>query len=498
MKKYFYLILLASAALTTQSCKHRTDTPGIDLLKDSIYYYAKEDYLWYDAIPSYDAFNPRQYSSSDDLSTLQSEIDALSQLKINPDTKKAYEDNPLYPGESKYSFIDQGQTGQILAGNNSDFGFYPIYSTVSNSDLRVRYVNPGSPAAKAGLHRGELITAIAGVPGLDRTSSTNISYINGALAGSSITMTLQRANGTSYTATVAKASYTLNPVMKDTTYTINAGKKVGYIVLSTFSQLTNAQPAIDAAFNRFVTNGITDLVVDLRYNGGGYVTTAEYLANLIVPASKTGTTMYTAYYNDRLQADNYPFLSQIFSLSKGDFSTTNTDNHKVFAKQNGLNITGNVIFIVTGNTASASELVINSLIPQMNVKLVGTTSYGKPVGFFPIPVGAYDLYLAEFELRNSLGKSNYYAGMQPGSTDFPGYYTSDDYLHDFGDPVENLLARSLSYINVGTYAVPGIQLQSVNSNLTASQNAANIKFKDGTFKGMIFDNKQMKLKRGRH
>src|ERR1700712_1486177 len=111
MKKYFYLFLVAVTAIATTSCKHHSETPSIDLVKDSVYMYAQEDYLWYDALPSTDAFNPRGFSSAgDDLTNLQIEVDALSQYKINTATGKPYEYNTTYPGESKYSFIDQGQT----------------------------------------------------------------------------------------------------------------------------------------------------------------------------------------------------------------------------------------------------------------------------------------------------------------------------------------------------------------------------------------------------
>lgn len=492
MRKYFYLFLASITALGATSCKHRSDTPTLDLVKDSIYMYAKEDYLWNDALPSTDVFGPRGFSASSDLTALQMEVDALSQYKKNPLTQLPYEYNPAYPGESKYSFIDQGQTSTLLGGNNSDFGFFPVYGPLSNTDLRIRYVNPGSPAAAAGMHRGEVITAIAGVASLDGSSSTNIAAINAALSAKSITMTLKRANGTTYNATVTAASYTANPVMKDTVYTTSNNKKVGYLVLSTFTSPDNAKGPLDAAFNYFIAQNITDLIVDLRYNGGGYVETAEYLDNLIVPAVKSGSKMYTSYYNAQLQADNYPLLANVFNIKKGDFSqATNTIN---FSKQKTLNITGNVIFIVTGRTASASELTINNLLPHMTVRLVGTTSYGKPVGFFGIPIDIYQLYIAEFETKNSIGGGGYYTGMQPGTTDYPGYYTNDDVTHDFGDPTENMLARSLSYINVGTYSIPGQQVQSLNGVTllsTEQQARLNAGFKDHPFNGMLYKNNKL-------
>lgn len=495
MRKYFYFFLAAAAALSTTSCKHHTSTPDIDLVKDSVYLYTQEDYLWYDALPSMEAFNPRSFTGSNDLNALQSEVDALSQYKINPATGNPYEYNTEYHGESKYSFIDQGQVSTLLAGSSADFGFYPFYSPISNTDLHVRYVNPGSPAAKAGLHRGELIINVVGVPGLDVTNSTDLNALYAALSASSITMTLKRANGTTYTATITAASYTTNPVMKDTVYTTSNNKKVGYLVFSTFTDLDNAKAPLDAAFDYFIGQNITDLIVDLRYNGGGVVQTAEYLDNLIVPSAKSGTTMYTAYYNNKLQADNYPLLASQYAISKGDFLPAN--NTAKFLKQKSLNIS-RVIFIVTAGTASASELAINNLRPEMDVKLVGKTTYGKPVGFFAIPINAYQLYVPEFETKNSAGQGGYYTGMDPGTADYPGYYSEDDVTHDFGDPAENLLARSLSYINVGTYAIPEKQVQSTNSAPLPSVqqvSQANSKLKGHAFNGMVFKNTKIKLKR---
>ena len=96
------------------------------------------------------------------------------------------------------------------------------------------------------------------------------------------------------------ATYNVNPVLKDTIFDQGNGHKVGYIVFNSFTSDANADPHLDAAFANFAAQGVTDLVVDLRYNGGGYVSTAEYMDNLIVPAAKTNTLMYNTYYNNIL------------------------------------------------------------------------------------------------------------------------------------------------------------------------------------------------------
>src|ERR1700712_5795100 len=117
MRKIFYLTIVLSEGLIA-SCKkeHNTPTSYINLDKDSIYYYENEDYLWFDAIPAYNTFNPRSYTGSTDYAALGNEINAISQLKINPATGKPYEYYTNDPGEAKYSFIDDGTTTASLGG----------------------------------------------------------------------------------------------------------------------------------------------------------------------------------------------------------------------------------------------------------------------------------------------------------------------------------------------------------------------------------------------
>lgn len=504
MKKYIYLSLIALAGLTTSCRKHNSDSTAtaIDLAKDSVYLYAKEDYLWYDALPSQDSFNPRGFIGYDDLTNLQNEVDAISQYKINPATNKPYEYSVNYPGTAKYSFIDQGQVASALAGNAQDFGFSVFYNTYN--DLRIKYAKPGSPAEAAGLVRGYKVTAINGSTALaynpnaaDPNSDPNLLAVVKALSASSITLTLQKPDNSTFTVTVTAGSYTTNPILKSTVVDLGSGKKVGYIAFSTFTSPANATAKLDAAFATFATQGVTDLVVDLRYNGGGYVETAEYLDNLIVPAAKSGTKMYSAFYNTKLQNGQYPMLSNIFQINPGEFTVAN--NTVLFSKKGSLNI-NRVFFIVTGSTASASELTINNLIPEMDVKLIGTTSYGKPVGFFDIPIEGYELYIPEFETKNSADQGGYYTGMQPGSAAYQGVYDYDDVTHDFGDVNETLFAHALNYVSKGTYAIDNARVQSVGSGankLSASQISILTEILDRKqFKGMLFNDRN-KMRRRR-
>ncbi len=430
---------------------------ALDRVKDSVYLFTQEDNLWYSTLPTYANFKPRSFTGKTDQAALQSEVDALSQYSTNPTTGKPYEyeTDPRYAGTAKYSFIDQGQVATSLGGTNGDYGFSAIYNTTT--DLRIKYVYPGSPADKAGVVRGYQIVSIKNVASVNYdTSNGNAPQdLNNAIFSSStITITLQKPDNTTFNVTLNTANYTVVPVLKSKVLDLGNGKKMGYMVFNSFTDLNgNAKTYLNAAFASFTAAGITDLVVDLRYNGGGSVETSAYLANLIVPAAKTNTPMFTYYYNDKLQNDKYPLLAKKYKLAPGDFKPANTNNQPIFSKAGSLNI-NRVFFIVTGNTASASELTINNLIPEMNVQLIGTPTYGKPVGFFAIPIGAYQLYTPEFETRNSANQGGYYSGMTPGSATYPGVQASDDVTHDFGDVNEALLARAINYATKGTYALP--------------------------------------------
>jgi carboxyl-terminal processing protease len=533
MKKIYYILVFVLCAGLITACKKDKKVTGngtttvtgngttkpttLDLIKDSVYLYANEDYLWNTLLPTYTTFAPRSFANADDFTALQTELDALSQYAINPATNKPYEYVSNAPGHAKYSFMDNGAEQAALNGVKGDFGF--DYGYNGPNDIRVIYVYPGSPAALAGIQRGYQITSV--------NNSTNISYdgiSNGVTYGTgtgtnnnfvfnaifnsgSISMILLKRDGvTSLNANLTATNYNVNPVLKDTVYTTGNGHKVGYIVFNSFTSATNADPLLTAAFSNFATQGITDLVVDLRYNGGGYVSTAEYLDNLIVPPAKNGTLMYNTYFNANLINGSDPLLkNQVrkdpsggpdYNYSQIDYSVAN--NAVNFAKIGSLNI-GRVFFIMTGNTASASELTINNLRPEMDVQFVGQTSYGKPVGFFDIDINKYTMFTPEFSVKNSANQGDYYSGFTPGATSYPGINDRDDYTKEFGDPAEGLLAHILNYVNTGTYAVQAPVIQSINSHAkTFSLQEANAVMMDvhrQKFTGMIAKKLKLKVKR---
>ena len=190
-----------------------------------------------------------------------------------------------------------------------------------------------------------------------------------------------------------------------------------------------------------------------------------------------------------------PTTGRTYNYTQFDYSVAG--NALNFKKEGSLNISGKVFFIVTGSSASSSELVINNLRPHMNVQLIGTKSYGKPVGFFDIRINKYELYVPQFVTKNSAGQGDYFDGMLPGSINYPGVMDYDDVTKEFGDPTEGLLARALNYVKNGNYTSAVQSNQSADIGLRSfsvlqSREAA-LKLEDHKFNGMVHD-KPLKLK----
>ncbi|MFW0718815.1 S41 family peptidase [Pedobacter sp. N23S346] len=487
-QKILLCFLVVSTALIT-SCKKSTpaeespnavteantlQTPTTNrdfLTRDSIFLYAKQTYFWNVGMPSYDDFNPRKYSNN---------VQVLSALKALPSTG----------GKDKYSFIDDGTVAGQLSGLSGDYGFSANYD--GGNLLRVKYVYATSPAAVAGLKRGDLITRVNGRTTL-RTSQADIDNLNDGIFGDNptVALTIEKANKSTQSLVITRGSYNINPILFTNTYNVGT-KKVGYIVFNSFT--TNSVPLLDAAFSKFTTDGVTELVVDLRYNGGGSVATSEAFTNLIAPASQNGKVMYTTYWtktmqdhqatilqNQKFYDTNSSGIRTLFSMFDYDYKPiAASGNLEVFKKRGSLNGLTRVYFLVTSGTASASELLINNLKPVMDVKLIGRKTYGKPVGFFALRIDKSDLYIPQFQTKNSADFGDYFDGMAVDKD------LADDLTTDFGDPSESLLAQALNYSATGrftsftkenaissTSGVSRVQIDQVNEKL------------DHEFKGMV-------------
>ncbi|MXV16308.1 S41 family peptidase [Hufsiella ginkgonis] len=505
------LVLLAVSCKKSAKKTPDTGTPPetangtrAELTKDSIFLYAKQVYFWNDALPTVEAFNPRGFTASgSELTNFNSELFAISQYKINTTTGLPYEYTTTV-GKPKYSYIQDRATinpvaympGTIsavdLEGNGNDLGIAVtgLYRDATNTtyDLYVRFVALNSPAWNAGIRRGQILSKLNGVA-YGANFSAEVNAINSALAQTTLPLT-RKVNGVETNLTLTKAVYKSSPIFASRVID-TLGKKIGYIAYARFSSAENSEAALTTVFSGFKTAGVTALIIDLRYNGGGYVSTAQHLTDLIAPGTLTGSTMFSETYNSTMQANNARILAnqpqlddndkvqyvngRIRTYADADFSLAK-HTYK-FAKKGALENITNVAFIVTGNTASASELVINNLKPHMNVKIFGAKSYGKPIGFFPIRIGNYNVYYSMFQTRNSAGEGDYFTGFTPDKTTF------DDVTRDFGNSKESSTLAAINYIATNTISSVSASKESATVSASGAQ-AITIEI-PGEFKGAI-------------
>ncbi|WP_304064231.1 S41 family peptidase [Pedobacter glucosidilyticus] len=518
-----FLIVISFASCKKDKATSGNDTPTpttnrAELTKDSIFLYAKQVYLWNDAIPEYSVVKPRNFnSSSNQLDNFNTLLFRLTQYKINPTTGRAYEfydfNDDGRADEPKFSYIeDLVASGQIaianpkkssvdLNGEGNDtglnIGFYSNQTTSISRDyfLIIRYVNENSSAALNKLNRGDTILTING-----KTYGANFDQeaeeVVGLLDLNTITVTgKKRGTGISFNYTLNKTNYNSSPILKDTVFTETGGKKVGYVAYARFSSQNNSIPALNGIFTKFSNDGVTDLIVDLRYNGGGFVSTAEHLVNLIIPSQHNGKKMFSEFFNATMREGKATILkNQPIRDQEGNSIGRNYFQENFSVSQNTYNIQKNggltnvnrVVFITGPGTASSSELVINSLKPYLgaNLKIVGEPTYGKPVGFFPIRIDKYDVYFSMFETQNSLEQGAYYDGFVP---DFNIGF--DDIRWAFGDKGDIAVAQSLNFIKNGSFSssniasTKGASVSSSSLNSMKSLDTKDVFSRE--FKGMI-------------
>lgn len=476
----------------------------VELTKDSIYLYSRETYYWNDQMPSYEIFKPRNYASN---------LALLDAIRALPGTGK-----PLIPSASdnvpreKYSFLDDGSLAAELGGVSGDFGFSVFYN--NSEDLRIKYVSPGSPAASSGLKRGYKIIKLNNRTDLSSTVNANLNFVSNAVfgSGSSVSLTVVKPDDSEQSLTITRGTYSNNPIFLSKIFE-RGGKKIGYIVYNSFT--TNSKDALTTVITDLYSKGATELIVDLRYNGGGSVSTADVLINLISPISivPNQQVMYTTFWTKTMQDGNAKILAHQPLLDangklqpftggvNGKYATYADINYKPTAdagnvelfEKKGTADFKKIYFLVLKGTASASELVINSLkgvMSSSDIKLIGQQTYGKPVGFFGIAIDNLDLYVPQFETKNQKNEGGYYNGM---AVDYP---VNDDVTKDFGDPSEKLLAAALNYSEKGTFAVSNIPntISSISGMSVSETIRLNEVLDKTVFKGMLLD-KPMRLKK---
>lgn len=370
-------------------------------IKDSVYYYAETAYLWYKNLPTASDFNPLKFNSPTEV------MDAV----------RTYGEKSV-DGKSRdrWSFVlDKSVWNAIASGNSKDFGIF--YRFAGDGNLYVRQVFSKSSAGVQGVQRGWKVLSVAGLS--PKNDNAFIEQFSKALENNNLDLEFELPNGTKKNVILSETDYKTNTIQSAKVFD-EGGKKIGYFCFTDFLG-DDTSAGLETLFNDFKAKNVTELIVDLRYNGGGYVSLAQQLANLIAPSSSSGQVMFTYQYNDKLN-----------SISR---STKFSPNNKLSLSK--------VVVIISKNSASASELLINSLKPHIDLKIVGSASHGKPVGYPVIPVMNYVVAPVAFKTVNSAGQADYYDGFKP---DFPEV---DDLTKNFGDPEEKCLKVALEYLKTG-------------------------------------------------
>ncbi len=349
--------LVAPAPLIAQDCSVRGRNEFVAAVLDEYYY-------WYRELPAAD---PSQFESPD------AYLDAVR----------------FRPLDESFSYIaDQAASDAFFS--DSQFVGIGFGSRFVGTTLRVTQVFPDSPAADAGLARGATILAIDGVT-VEELLATG--RFGGAYGPSEIGYTLElrwrSLAGEERSATVVKRAVTIPTVSHTAIFEIE-GRRYGYIHFRNF-----VRPSTDALNNAFAEMkimGVDDLVLDLRYNGGGIVSVAQHLGSLIGGATTFTKLFVEFFHNDKNTNRNFslPFEDPLWALDLE-----------------------RLVVITSRSSASASELIINGLRPFMPVTVIGDSTFGKPVGQYGFDFCDKTLFPVAFQLRNAAGVGDYFGGFPP-------------------------------------------------------------------------------------
>ena len=442
MKRISFLAIITS--LIFLSCSNERDFPSDKNLQihDFVWRGLNAYYYWQDDVAD---LSDSRFSRDQELETFLSTYDSPASL---------FQSLLYLPGQAdRFSWI----VDDYIALENSFQGIRttagikvavkPYEDGSGNNYGYVRYILPGSDAENKGITRGMIFTEINGQTFTEST-------INDLFSGDSYSITLADfnngnpiSNGTVINLT--KSQIQENPIHVSKVLN-EGGLKIGYILYNQFN--FNYDDELNAEFAKFKAEGIDEIIIDLRYNGGGRVSSAINLASMI-SGKATDVLFAKEVWNSKVNSAFSPdsFISNF--------------NDKIVYEDIGVNETINAVslpkvyFIVSGSTASASELVINGLIPHMNVNMVGTTTVGKQVG-------SITLYDSDNYTRNGANlNTNHTWAMQPivleivnsNGENKPEGFTPEVELDEnpgdmgiLGETSDPLLARTIQYIITGS------------------------------------------------
>jgi len=346
-----------------------------------------------------------------------------------PDTSPALFDSPeAYLEAVRYQPLDRGFS--YIASRTDTEAFYSESQYIGigfsskqtgRGQLRVTQVFPDSPASEAGLARGDHLLAVAGRPVSELLANGELGSALGPNAtGVRVDLSWRTVRGEERRAVVTKRAVTI-PTVSDVSVFELDGLPVGYLHFRNFVQPSKAE--LNRAFRQFHAQGVVDVILDLRYNGGGLVSVGRHLAGLI-GGVRTKEKVFVEFVHN----DKNAFRDQEWRFSD---PAPSADLPRL-------------VVITSRQSASASEMLINGLRPFMPVTTVGDATFGKPVGQYGFDFCDKVLFPVSFEVRNALGEGGFFDGLPADCA------AADDLQRRLGDPREASLAEALHFLRTGS------------------------------------------------
>ncbi len=417
--------------------------------------WSNETYLWYDEITDRDP------------ASIAGVIDYFDLLKTEEKTASGADKDNFHFSMPTSEWQQSQQSGSVMG-----YGFnYKIVKASPPREVYVSYTEPGTAAVTAGVQRGWQIVDVNGVDVVNANTQAAVDAINAALFPSQtgvqtdFTFKLVGSNEERMV-TLTSAQITEDPVMNVKTVSTTSGS-VGYLQFNDHN--APAERELYDAFNYLAGQNVSDLVIDMRYNGGGYLAMAAQLGYMIAGSANTSNLIFErTIFNDKYPDTNpitgnaltpYPFIDEYIGFDPDSGISAGAPLPSLDLER--------VFILTTGNTCSASEALINGLrgIPQsrgFEVVIIGGKTCGKPYGFYPTDNCDTTFFTIQFTGVNNAGFGEYAEGFAPQNyTDgtfspvrVTGCAVADDFTHLLGDTSEAMFNAALNYRSSGSCPAP--------------------------------------------
>jgi len=374
----------------------------------------KDWYFWYQDIPS----SP---------GAVDPQIEPIAAMRAHF-TTLLFKGTQVRPAD-RWSFVEASDRYQQYyeEGINIGFGLSVAGQPDDPLPLRVRWVEPMSAAGLAGIKRGDIVVSIQGKPAKYWKDANDFSALAAHAVGDRLAIELEGSAGLRSLNLIA-TTYPISSIAlppDDAAPLVVSGRRVAYLFLKDF--IEPSTPALRLALDDLVAGGVRDLILDLRYHGGGRVDVATRLASAIAPASLRSEVFSQLIYNDK-------------------HSRANTNERFVDPSPLPSMQLERVVVLTGSRTCSASEMLIHGLKnrhPSLDFVSIGSRTCGKPYGFHPVGACGLSYHAVNFEVRNDKGMPSDIAGIEPTC------YASDDYQSVLGSASDPMIGAALKWLSEG-------------------------------------------------